>query len=50
MSMDVGETPYPFGEADWFLENLEDMFDYYHVKPAEAAARKADLGAKLKAA
>ena len=37
-------------EADWCLEILEEMFDHYHVKPAQAAARKAALDAKLAAA
>jgi Domain of unknown function (DUF4145) len=38
------------GEAEWCLEILEDMFDHYYVKPAQAAARKAALDAKLAAA
>lgn len=38
------------GEAGWCLDILEEMFDHYYVKPAEAAARKAALDAKLKAA
>jgi hypothetical protein len=38
------------GEAEWCLDILEEMFDHYYVKPAEAAARKAALDAKLKAA
>ena len=38
------------GEADWCLEILEDMFDHYYVKPAQAVARKAALDAKLAAA
>jgi hypothetical protein len=37
-------------EAEWCLEILEDMFDHYYVRPAHAAARKADLDAKLAAA
>jgi uncharacterized protein DUF4145 len=37
-------------EAEWCLEILEDMFDHYYVKPAQAAARKAALNAKLVAA
>ena len=38
------------GEAEWCLDILEEMFDHYYVKPAQAAARKAALDAKLKAA
>lgn len=38
------------GEAEWCLEILEDMFDHYYVKPAQATARKAALDAKLAAA
>ena len=38
------------GEAEWCLEILEEMFDHYYVKPAEAKARKAALDKKLKAA
>jgi hypothetical protein len=37
-------------EAEWCLEILEEMFDHFYVKPAQAAARKAALDAKLKAA
>jgi hypothetical protein len=37
-------------EAEWCLDILEDMFDHYYVKPAEAKARKAALDAKLTAA
>ena len=38
------------GEAEWCLEILEDMFDHYYVRPAQAAARKAALNKKLAAA
>jgi hypothetical protein len=38
------------GEAEWCLDILEEMFDHYYVKPAQAAARKAALDAKLAAA
>jgi len=38
------------GEAEWCLDILEEMFDNYYVKPAEAKARKAALDAKLAAA
>jgi hypothetical protein len=37
-------------EAEWCLEILEEMFDHYYVRPAQAAARKAALDAKLGAA
>ncbi|MGA7325001.1 MAG: DUF4145 domain-containing protein [Rhodomicrobium sp.] len=37
-------------EAEWCLEILEEMFDHYYVKPAQAAARKAALNTKLAAA
>lgn len=37
-------------EAEWCLEILEELFDYYYVKPKQAAARKAALDAKLVAA
>jgi hypothetical protein len=37
-------------EAEWCLDILEDMFDHYYVKPAQAKARKAELNAKLTAA
>ena len=35
------------GEAEWCLDILEEMFDHYYVKPAQARARKAALDAKL---
>jgi hypothetical protein len=38
------------GEAEWCLDILEEMFDHYYVKPAQAAARKTALDAKLAAA
>ena len=34
-------------EAEWCLDILEEMFDNYYVKPAQATARKAALNAKL---
>lgn len=37
------------GEAEWNLDVLESMFDFYFVQPALTAKRKADLNAKLKA-
>lgn len=38
------------GEAEWNLDVLESLFDFYFVQPALAAKRKADLNQKLKAA
>ena len=38
------------GEAEWCLDILDEMFDHYYVKPAQAAARKAALDEKLQAA
>lgn len=37
-------------EAEWNLEVLEGLFDYYFVQPARDAARIAVLNAKLQAA
>ena len=38
------------GEAEWNLDVLESLFDFYFVQPALTAKRKADLNAKLKEA
>ena len=38
------------GEAEWCLNILEELFDYYYVKPARALALKAELDKKLQAA
>jgi hypothetical protein len=38
------------GEAEWNLDVLELLFDFYFVQPAISAKRKAALNAKLKAA
>ncbi|MBI5866488.1 MAG: DUF4145 domain-containing protein [Planctomycetes bacterium] len=35
------------GEAEWMLELLEELFDHYYAKPAEAMARQAALKAKI---
>lgn len=35
------------GEAEWLLDVLEELFDYYYVAPAKAAARRTALNAKL---
>lgn len=37
-------------EAEWCLEILEEMFEHFYERPAQAAARKAALNAKLAAA
>ena len=36
------------GEAEWNLDVLELLFDFYFVQPAVAAKRKAELNKKLK--
>jgi hypothetical protein len=38
------------GEAEWCLQILEDMFEHFYVRPADALARKTALDAKLVAA
>lgn len=35
------------GEAEWLLELIEELFDHYYAKPAEAKARQAALTAKF---
>jgi hypothetical protein len=35
------------GEAEWLLDVLEDLFDYYYVGPARAADRRQQLNTKL---
>lgn len=35
------------GEAEWNLDVLESLFDFYFVEPTKAAARKATLNKKL---
>jgi hypothetical protein len=37
------------GEAEWNLDVLELLFDFYFVQPAISAKRKANLNLKLKA-
>jgi hypothetical protein len=37
-------------EAEWNLDVLEELFDYFFVKPAKAKARREDLNKKLSAA
>jgi hypothetical protein len=38
------------GEAEWNLDVLESLFDFYFVEPTKAAQRKAALNKKLKEA
>jgi hypothetical protein len=38
------------GEAEWSLDVLESLFDFYFVQPAKLAAKKAEMNAKLKEA
>ena len=35
------------GEAEWLLDVLEELFDFYYVAPTQAAARRAALNEKL---
>lgn len=35
------------GEAEWLLDVLEGLFDFYYVAPAQAASKRAALNAKL---
>jgi hypothetical protein len=35
------------GEAEWTLDVLESLFDFYFVRPARLAERKAELNKKL---
>jgi hypothetical protein len=38
------------GEAEWNLDVLELLFDFYFIQPAVSAKRKAELNKKLKQA
>jgi Domain of unknown function (DUF4145) len=38
------------GEAEWNLDVLESLFDFYFVEPQKAAKRKAELNKKLREA
>lgn len=38
------------GEAEWNLDVLESLFDFYFVEPGKTAKRKAELNKKLKEA
>ena len=47
-SLSTGEIlPVEPHEAEWNLEVLEELFDFYYVKPAVTAAKKTALNAKL---
>jgi hypothetical protein len=35
------------GEAEWLLDVLEELFDFYYVAPAKAATKRTALNAKL---
>jgi hypothetical protein len=35
------------GEAEWNLETVEALFDFYYVQPIRMAARRAALNEKL---
>jgi hypothetical protein len=50
-SKSTGEIlPVEPGEAEWTLDVLESLFDFYFVQPAITAYKKAALDAKLKEA
>ena len=38
------------GEAEWLLDVLEALFDFYFVQPAQIAAKRLALNSKLKEA
>lgn len=42
--------PVEIGEAEWNLDVLEYLFDYYYIQPEKARLRKEAFNAKLKAA
>jgi len=42
--------PVEVEEAEWNLEVLEGLFDFYYVQPAKDAAKRAAFNAKLQAA
>jgi hypothetical protein len=47
-STTTGEiVPVEQGEADWLLDVLEGLFDFYFVGPAGAARKRAELNQKL---
>jgi hypothetical protein len=42
--------PVEVGEAEWILDTLEGLFDYYFISPAKTAQRKDAYNKKLEAA
>ena len=38
------------GEAEWLLETLEGLFDFYFVQPARLENKRAEVDKKLKEA
>ena len=38
------------GEAEWILDIIEELFDFYYVQPKRIRARKDELNKKLKSA
>lgn len=42
--------PVEIGEADWNIDVLEYLFDFYFIQPEKAKARKMAFNQKLKAA
>jgi hypothetical protein len=50
-SKNTGQVmPVEPGEAEWNLDTLEGLFDFYYVQPAQLAAKRAALNQKLQAA
>jgi hypothetical protein len=50
-STNTGEIqPVEVGEADWSLDVIEQLFDFYFVQPARSKLKRAALDAKLQAA
>jgi Domain of unknown function (DUF4145) len=50
-SKHTGEVmPVAVGEAEWNLDILESLFDFYYVQPALLAAKKAALNKKMQEA
>ena len=45
-----GILPVELGEAEWNLDVIERLFDFYYVQPAIAQNRKNALNAKLQSA
>jgi hypothetical protein len=40
-------VPVELGEADWLLDVIEGLFDFYFVQPSILASKKAALNKKL---